>query len=318
MAIDDNSRSAGIVQRLQCLLLDHTAAMAAKASPAVRRRGAALLACAAFDLLRIRRSYVTAALQKHLGLDAESSESMARRTYRSFFENALEMASLPYLTANELKTKFRVEGMEHLRTAHALGRGVVIVSGHYGLWELVPPWLCLNGYSMTTVVRRQKNPEVDVWFEQMRHRFGAATTDSGYGLREILRTLRKGDILGLMSDQNAGDHGCFVDFLGEPASTVVGPAQISLKSHAPVVVLAAHRCGDGPHLIEIRPPIRPEEFSDDEAGRTQLTQLFTSILEHWIRQRPDQWFWLHQRWKSRPPADRNERQVNAFKGSIAA
>lgn len=293
---------SGWIQKLECVLLDRVAAAAAGAAYGTRRRAASLLATATYGLLRIRRDYVRTAIKSHLSLDDGASESLARLVYRSFFENALEMASLPFLTAEELQGKFVAEGMEHLREAHALGRGVVIVSGHYGLWELVPPWLCLNGFRMTTVVRRQDNPEVDAWFERMRRRFGALTTDSGFGLREILRTLRKGDLLGLMSDQNAGDRGCFVNFLGEQASTVVGPAQIAMRSRAPIVALAAHRRGRGPHCLEILPAINPENFTDDEDGRTRLTQYLTGLLETWVRKRPDQWFWLHRRWKSRPPA----------------
>lgn len=294
-------------QRLQCLLLDRVAAGAARASYETRRRAASLLACAAYDLLGIRREYVVSAIRNHLSLSDAVAESTARAVYRSFFENALEMASLPFISADDLRVKFVADGIEHLHEAHAAGRGVIVISGHYGLWELVPPWLCLNGFRMTTVVRRQNNPAVDDWFERMRNRFGARTTDSGFGLREILRTLRNGDLLGLMSDQNAGDRGCFVNFLGEPASTVVGPAQIAMKSRAPIVVLAAHRRGSGPHRIEILPPIRPEEFTNDEAGRTQLTQHLTGLLENWVRKRPDQWFWLHRRWKSRPPAEGESR-----------
>lgn len=295
------------IQRLQCLLLDGVAARAARASFEYRRRIAAFLTWVVSDMLRIRRDYVFSALKRHLALFDAEARVMTRKVYRSFFENALEMASLPFLSAEELQGKFVADGMEHLRRAHALGRGVIIVSGHYGLWEFVPPWLCLNGFKITTVVRRQNNPEVDAWFEGMRNRFGARTTDSGFGLREILRTLRNGDLLGLMSDQNAGDRGCFVNFLGEPASTVVGPAQIAMKSRAPIVVLAAHRCGSGPHRIEILPPVRPEDYTDDEAGRTQLTQHLTSLFENWVRKRPDQWFWLHRRWKSRPPAEGESR-----------
>lgn len=290
------------IQKLECALLNRVAAAATGAAYGTRRRAAALLACMTYDLLRIRRDDVRSALRTRLSLDAAAADSLARNVYRSFFENALEMASLPFLTAEELQGKFVAKGMEHLREAHAPGHGVIIVSGHYGLWEFIPPWLCLNGFRVTTVVRRQNNPEVDAWFERMRRRFGALTTDSGFGLREILRTLRNGDILALMSDQNAGDRGYFVDFLGEPASTVTGPAQIALKSRAPIVALAAHRQGAGPHLIEILPPIWPAEFTDDESGRMQLTQRLTRIIETWVRKRPDQWFWLHRRWKSRPPA----------------
>ncbi|HEY9070249.1 MAG TPA: lysophospholipid acyltransferase family protein, partial [Candidatus Ozemobacteraceae bacterium] len=259
-----------------------------------------LLAGVVFDLLRIRRAFVTDSLRLHLGLDDDAAAITARGVYRSFFTNALEMATLPFLTEEELRGKFEAVGLEHLRAARDRGHGVIVISSHYGPWEFIPPWLCLNGFRMTTVVRRQRNPAVDAWFEHMRRRFGAQTTDSGFGLREILRTLRRGDLLGLMSDQNAGDRGYFVDFFGEPASTVVGPAQIAMKSRAPLVLLAAHPRPQPPHLLEILPPLLPETFSDDEAGCIELTRQFTHILEEWIRKRPDQWFWLHRRWKSRP------------------
>ncbi|HOY65672.1 MAG TPA: lysophospholipid acyltransferase family protein [Candidatus Ozemobacteraceae bacterium] len=287
-------------QRLQCHLLNLTATAAARMTTAGRRRAGMLLAGVVFDVLRIRRTFVTDSLRRHLGLDDTSSVETARHVYRSFFTNAVEMATLPFLSEEEVRNTFEAVGLDHLRTARDRGHGVIIISSHYGPWEFIPPWLCLNGFRMTTVVRRQRNPAVDAWFERMRHRFGAQTTDSGFGLREILRTLRRGDLLGLMSDQNAGDRGYFVDFLGEPASTVVGPAQIALKSRAPLVLVAAHPRRQPPHLLEILPPIDPDAYTDDEAGRIELTQAFTHVLEEWIRKRPDQWFWLHRRWKSRP------------------
>lgn len=283
-------------------LLDLLARRAATWDPDRRRRASRLVAALARDLLRLRWSHVVATLQARLGLDGVAARVLGRRVYDAFFENALEQATLAYLAGEEIDARVAVEGLERLQKAHARGKGVVLVSGHYGLWEFVTAWLVRHGYQMTAVMRRQNNVAIDAWMESMRRTHGVEITDSGYALRDILRTLRKGHLLGLVSDQDAGDKGVFVRFFGELASTVGGPATIALKTGAPLMAVAMHPGRPHPpHRFEICEPWYPEDFSDDEAGRQALTQAFTTQLETWIRARPEQWFWLHRRWKTRPP-----------------
>jgi KDO2-lipid IV(A) lauroyltransferase len=301
MAMKEQGGLVEWLHQVEVAWLDRLARAAAAWDAGRRRRVGRLVAWLARDVLRVRWRHTVEALQRHLGLDAAAAMALGRRVYDTFFENAVEQASLAYLTGEELDARIRPTGLEHLQRAHARGRGVIIVSGHYGLWELVPPWLCRHGFRMTVVVRRQNNRAVDAWMEKMRRRDGVETTDSGYSLREILRALRQGHLLGLMSDQDAGTRGIFVRFFGEEASTVVGPATIALKTGAPVVCLVLHPGRPHPpHHLEIAPPIFPEEFPDTDAGRQALTQVFTNRLEAWIRARPEQWFWLHRRWKTRP------------------
>ncbi len=280
-------------------LLDLLARRAAGWAPDRRRRASRLVAALARDLLRLRWSHVVTTLQARLGLDEAAARALGRRVYDAFFENALEQATLAYLPGEEIDARVAVEGLERLQKAHARGKGVVLVSGHYGLWEFVTAWLVRHGYRMTAVMRRQNNVAIDAWMESMRRTHGVEITDSGYALRDILRTLRQGHLLGLVSDQDAGDKGIFVRFFGELASTVSGPASIALKMGAPLMAVACN-CRAAPPF-EICEPWYPEDFSDDEAGRQALTQAFTTQLETWIRARPEQWFWLHRRWKTRPP-----------------
>ena len=285
----------------QRFLLNKIAHWASLASPYQRHRLGSLLRFLAQDALKIRARYVQSTLQDCLDLSEHQALKLGRRVYTSFFENALEMASMHLLTHDQLEGRLLPHGLHHLKNALSFGKGVILISGHYGLWELIPPWLVLNKIPVTVVVRRQNNILVDNWMENMRRKHGVQTTDSGFSLREILRTLRKGHCLGLMSDQDNGDRGVFVKFFGKWASAPVGPAQISMKTGAPLVPLMAHRSGGNqPHHFEIHSPIFPGQFSNSENGRQAMTQAYTDVLEQWIRNRPEQWLWLHRRWKTQP------------------
>ncbi len=299
------SRIRDWVQQVQGRMIDRLARWAASSSFPQRQRVAHLLTIAAFDGLRLRRRHVETALCERLGIGSPQAAELARKVYHHFFLNSLEMASIPYLYREDLLARIEAHGVEHLREALKRGRGCIILSGHYGLWEMVPPWMSYQGFPMTVVVRRQNNPHVDQWMEFMRRAHGPKTTDSGFNLRQILRALKDGESLGLMCDQDAGTKGLFVDFLGRTASTVVGPAQIALKTGAPIVPLCLHPRHPHPHYLEIRPLIDPDLYSHDLEGQIKLTQAYTDILADWVRKRPEQWFWLHRRWKTRP-ADSQE------------
>ena len=153
---------------------------------------------------------------------------------------------------------------------------------------------------MTTVVRRQNNKYADKWFEEMRCCHGAKTTDSGMGLREILRALRKGYLLGLMMDQDNGKKGIFVKFMDKWCSAPVGPALISLKTKAPIVPIYLFPNYNGKHLFKIYPAFYPENYENTIEGQQKLTQDYTSLHEKIIKKYPEQWFWLHRRWKTQP------------------
>ncbi len=286
--------------RLQAWLLDRLARACHSASLKTRKKLADLLSFIAFRIIKLRRRQVVESMQKHLELNLQQAEELARKTYASFLLNAFSMAGLKFMSDEELKKMLRVEGFEHLQNALSRKKGVIIVSGHFGLWELVPPWLALNGNEVTVVVRRQNNPYVDQWFEEMRNRHGARTTDSGFGIREILKSLRRGHILALMADQDNGKQGIFIRFFNEWASAPTGPAQISLKTGAPIVPLAGFPDFQNGHLLKIFAPLYPENYSEDLAGQQRLTSDYSRIIEKFIRQQPNNWFWLHRRWKTRP------------------
>jgi KDO2-lipid IV(A) lauroyltransferase len=134
--------------------------------------------------------------------------------------------------------------------------------------------------------------------EEMRQTHGAHTTDSGYSIRQILKSLKKGHILALMIDQDNGKQGIFVKFFNEWASAPTGPALISLRTEAPIVPLALFPNYTGCHLLKIYPPVFPENFENSTKGQQLLTQVYTTLFEKIIRRQPKNWFWLHRRWKT--------------------
>jgi KDO2-lipid IV(A) lauroyltransferase len=289
-----------LFHRLQAWLLDLLAHSCNSMSLSRKKYLASLLTILACRIAGLRRREVRASLQLHLSMSQSEAEQMAEKVFRHFLLNAFEMASLACISREKLLDKIEISGLEHLDAALALNRGTIIVSGHFGLWEMIPQWLAINGYPVCTVVRRQNNHYVDTWMENMRQRFGGKTTDSGFGIREILRALRKGEILALMVDQDNGKQGIFVRFFKHWASAPTGPAQLALKTGAPIVPLFMFPNFAGKHLLKIYPAIQPEEYANNDEGQRQITARYTELLEDLVRQQPHNWFWLHRRWKTQP------------------
>lgn len=306
-----------IGHKLQCFMLDLLAKITLAMPLTVRKRLAWLLSTFTFDTLKLRRNYVVATIMKQLQLPEIEAIKLGRKVYFNFLLNAFEMAGLKFFSNEELMDKIECEGLENLTSALEQKKGVIIISGHFGLWELVPPWLAINGHDVTVVVRRQNNPEADRWMEEMRCKHGANTTDSGYGIREILKSLKKGHILALMVDQDNGKQGIFVKFFNSWASAPTGPAQISLRTGSPIVPLALFPNFQGKHILRIFKPIMPTDFSKDLKGQHQLTSSYTAPIEGMIKKHPEQWFWLHRRWKTQP-SDAPENQWVKFINSLTS
>lgn len=295
-----SAQLTNIKHNIQAFLLEKLAKWVASRSLSGKQKLARLLAFVAFNVIKLRRHQVIESMRTHLHLSLSEAEQLGEKTYYQFLINAFEMAGLKYFTREDLLNRISVEGLRHLDAALAHKKGAIIVSAHFGLWELVPSWLVINGYDMAVVVRRQTNPIVDQWFNEMRQRHGAVMTDSGFGIREILKALRKNHLLGLMVDQDNGKQGIFVPFFERWASAPTGPAQIAMKTGAPIVPLAIFPNFKGRHHIRIYEAFMPDDYTQDVVGQQQLTANYTQILEAVIRSQPQHWFWLHRRWKTQP------------------
>lgn len=297
-----SKKQSNFINRLLALLLDWFAKKSVTFNYGQKRRFAYLITKFIMPFKFSRREYVKQIMKDRLGINSEEAEKLRNACYETFVLNSFEMAKIRYISDEEILNRLNIEGLDNLDKAikSGNGKGAIIISGHFGLWEYIPQFLTLIGYKMTTVVRRQSNQYVDQWFEDMRKCHGANTTDSGMGLREILRALKNGYLLGLLMDQDNGTKGIFTKFLGEWCSAPVGPALISLKTKVPIIPMYVFPNYEGKHLLKIFPAFYPENYENTVEGQQKLTSDYTQLHERIVREHPEQWFWLHRRWKTQP------------------
>jgi len=192
-------------------------------------------------------------------------------------------------------------GWEELDEARSLGRGVVLVTGHYGNWEMAAATIASRGIPIAAIVRRQANRLVDERLQAMRHKLGVQTIYQGEAPSRVPRILRANGVVGIVGDQDARRSGVFVQYFGRPASTHRGPALFALRLSAPIFTCVARRMpGD-----DVRYEVRGERVVFTPSGVLDadvlaLTSELASRLEREVRVAPEQYFWFHKRWKTRP------------------
>jgi KDO2-lipid IV(A) lauroyltransferase len=191
-----------------------------------------------------------------------------------------------------------MEGGEHFKTAAAQGRGVLILTAHYGNWELLAAAHGLTGLPLSIVIRPLDHPLLDDLAARFRRRSGAELIIKRQAVREVLQALRRQRMVGVLLDQNATRaEGVFVPFFGVPASTSKGLAVLALRTGAPVVPVFLRRDPDRRgHRMDVGAPIPPPTDGDVAT----YTATFNQVLEAAIRRAPEQWLWMHARWRTQP------------------
>lgn len=269
---------------------------------AIRPIGRALGMAAYRTQPRYRR-VALANLERAFGAewDRERIEEMARESFRHLGMTLVEFfLRMPRITGEEVEREVLFEGQEHFEEAFKRGKGVLLITGHYGNWEIMGPRLVRAGYQVNAVSRTADDPGTERMIEEIRTRSGMRTIPRRQAARMGLAALRRNEILGILLDQNAAEGGVFVPFFGYPASTATGPAVFALKTGAAIVPTFCLREPDGTHRMKVWPPIYPEPTGDRARDVEQLTAEITRVIEMQIRERPELWFWLHNRWKLQP------------------
>jgi KDO2-lipid IV(A) lauroyltransferase len=253
----------------------------------------------AFHIARIRRDVVMTNLRQGIGGDDKALEAIGTRCYENLGRGLVEYLRFPLLTREFVQETVKAVGRESLDSALARGRGVMAVTGHFGDWELMGAAFSLMGYPVHLLVGEQHNQRVDDTMNAYRQVAGVGIIPMGVAMRRVLQTLRKNEIVALLSDQDAHEEGVFVDFLGKPASTPKGPAAFALKTGAAMLPAFIVREGKtGKHTVYFESAIYPDKTSTIYS----LTKSYTDKLESYIKQYPDHWFWPHRRWKTKPNA----------------
>jgi KDO2-lipid IV(A) lauroyltransferase len=204
-------------------------------------------------------------------------------------------------TAGVLGLVSEVTGWEVVEDARAQGRGIVVVAGHLGNWELAAAYLAARGISMDVIVRRMSNRLFDRFLTETREKLGMHVVWDEHAVQRAPRALREGRAVGFVADQGVrGLASTFVPFFGRPAKTPRGAAVFALRFDAPVVFVTALRRDDGKYHFAAERVVA-ERSGDREADTDAIVRRFTEILEQWIRRAPDQYFWHHRRWRRQPP-----------------
>jgi KDO2-lipid IV(A) lauroyltransferase len=230
---------------------------------------------------------------------------VARASFRHLGREAVATFRLGRMGPEEVRRRTDVEGFEALEAAVRSRRGAIVVTGHLGNWEIGGASLAARGIPLVAVAQRQRNPLFEADLVRNRERLGMVVVERRDAPRRVLRALREGQAAGIVGDQNLRRGGVFVDFFGRKASTAKGAAVFALRTGAPVFVGAVRAMGGIPHRYHVRleeVPFHPGGDMEEDALR--LTEAHTRYLERRVMEAPEQYFWQHRRWKSRPPEER--------------
>jgi KDO2-lipid IV(A) lauroyltransferase len=228
----------------------------------------------------------------------EEITAIAKGSYRNLLSAYFEILYLDKLTADQIRRFISFSEIEKFKSYLNSGKGLIILTGHYGNWELCAfavPILVPEKY--TLVVQKQRNPFVNDFISSMRSRFGSKLVVMAKALRESLRALSNNETVALIADQSGPESGIYANFFGRPASTHQGPAVLQLRSGAPMIMLILIREGLEKFRIELEEIDTTNLSGTDEEKMIELTQRHVSVLEKYIRLHPEQWLWMHKRWK---------------------
>ena len=253
------------------------------------------------SVVRHRRSVVKQNLARCFPeKSAAERRSIARAMYKNFGMTAMECLRFGYADLDEVESFVRWEGEHYLKEALSQGRGVLVLSGHIGNWELLGTSTSLHGYPFAVVAKPFSNAKFNAYWNDLRKGLRVRHLPARNSYRSCLKALKNGEAVVLMLDQRMRKQkGIIVDFFGRPACTSPGLAYLAAQSGAPIIPAFAPRQADNSHVVKIYPPLEPPPNRDEETIR-KATQQYTRIIEDEIRKNPAQWIWLHKRWKGQP------------------
>ncbi len=234
-------------------------------------------------------------------MERAEMKKIARSSMRNLAMCGVELLKFPEMNRRYIEENVRIIGTEKINEKLKEGRGAIFLTAHFGCWELLNLASNLVGYPMVALARTQKHPRSDEFLNSLRTSKGNQVIRKGMPVREILKALKSGKIVGMLSDQDGGKNGTFVKFFGRQSSSPSGVATFALRTHAPIFPVFIFREKLGKHRVEVGDPlIRPSDELPPEEAERNILQQFAKILESKIRKAPDQWLWAHRRWKSTP------------------
>lgn len=260
----------------------------------------------AFEVLRVRRTVTLTNLRIALGgeIDPRQLRRLGALVYANLGATLMEFCKLYDSRPAQIRALVEIEGREHLDACRRQGRGAILTTGHFGNWELLAASVSAYGYPVSYLIKDQSNPWVHRLQNEIRRRGGMGVIRLGTGARQVLYALRRREFVGIIGDQDAGPEGIFLDFLGRQASVARGMAFFAWRAGVPVIPCYILRLGNGRHRAVFGAPIEADPAWDEATAVRELTRAHTTALATVILAHPEHYFWVHRRWKTRPPAER--------------
>jgi len=240
----------------------------------------------------------------------EWSDAQRRRVIRGMIRQvgwmAGEFSQFPKYTRENIERIVLLDGFENFDAARRRGKGVLFLTGHMSAWELAPFAQALYGHPLHFLVRPIANPGVDALINGYRCLSGNQPIEKNRAARSILKVLGDGGTVGILADHNTTiEEGVFVNFFGIPASTTSGLARLALRTDAAVVPgFLAWDAQRRKYRLRFEPAVELVRTGDEERDVKETTQRFMQVVENYVRAYPDQWLWVHKRWKTRPPGEK--------------
>jgi KDO2-lipid IV(A) lauroyltransferase len=253
-------------------------------------------------LVRRRRTALANLALAFPGLAETERRRICRRSFEHLGVMGFELCATLVQPVENALARIRLDGLEHLRDAMASHGRALVLTAHVGNWELLAVAHRLTGYPLAVVVRPLDSPWLNALAERLRRKSGVELIDKRGALKPVLRALAGGRMVGILLDQNAARReAVFVPFFGRAASTSKSLALLALRTGAPVVPIFIRREAAGGHRVTILPGLQAPA-SSDEGALIELTRRCTETIEAAIRAVPEQWLWIHDRWRTRPAA----------------
>jgi len=289
-----------------CVSLTHTETSASAVAMAeLRKTEVSWFGKLFYHLIPYRRAVVLENFRRVFGDTLPEGEivRLAQAYYAHYIRFLVEFIRLPLMSAKKKKRLIRVENMESPLRAHEKGKGLILLTGHFGNWEVstvagITQFPQFKG--LFHFVRRPLNPQwLNEFITRRFRRAGFGTISKRGSLDTILSLLENGSVIVYVFDQTAGTGECIVvDFFGQPARTFKSPALLAMSTGAPVIPASSWRESDGTHVLRFEEPLPPIEHENTGEAIRQNTRAYNAALERMLLRHPEQWIWMHRRWKT--------------------
>jgi len=243
-------------------------------------------------------NHLTFAYQQELSVT--EIQSLSRKVFVMLGKNAGIVLREFITTARRFRGQAVVTGLHYAQQAYDSGRGVIFLTAHLGPFESIATELSLRGFRPYIIGTPVKHASLNELLIQQRTKFGAVAIERGKDTYRVMKNISKGGTMAILIDQDTKVKSVFVNFFGHPCSTPAGATLMAIKTGAAVIPVFAHLNEDGTQEINYYPEVALEVTGDEERDVLVNTQRFTTIIENEIRKRPEQWVWMHRRWRTTP------------------